>query len=39
MMPLNSIAVGVEVTGAFLAVWTVFLDQALLIRRRADDAA
>ncbi len=37
-MPLNSIAVGLEVTGAFLAVWTVFLDQALLIRRRADAA-
>jgi multicomponent Na+:H+ antiporter subunit B len=37
MMPLNSIAVGLEVTGAFLAVWTVFLDQALLIRRRTDD--
>lgn len=33
-MPLNSIAVGLEVTGSFLIVWTVFLDQALLIRRR-----
>jgi multicomponent Na+:H+ antiporter subunit B len=33
-MPLNSIAVGLEVTGAFLIVWTVFLDQALLVRRR-----
>jgi len=31
-MPLNSIAVGLEVTGAFLIVWTEFLDQALLIR-------
>jgi multicomponent Na+:H+ antiporter subunit B len=30
MMPLNSIAVGLEVTGAFLLVWTEFLDQALL---------
>jgi multicomponent Na+:H+ antiporter subunit B len=30
-MPLNSIAVGIEVTGAFLLVWTEFLDQALLI--------
>lgn len=35
-MPLNSIAVGLEVTGAFLIVWTAFLDQALLVRRRAD---
>jgi multicomponent Na+:H+ antiporter subunit B len=33
MMPLNSIAVGLEVTGAFLLVWFEFLDQALLIRR------
>ena len=30
MMPLNSIAVGLEVTGAFLLVWTEFLDQALV---------
>jgi len=30
MMPLNSIAVGLEVTGAFLLTWTEFLDQALL---------
>jgi multicomponent Na+:H+ antiporter subunit B len=30
-MPLNSIAVGLEVTGAFLIVWTEFLDQALLM--------
>ncbi len=30
-MPINSIAVGVEVTGAFLLVWTEFLDQALLM--------
>jgi multicomponent Na+:H+ antiporter subunit B len=30
MMPLNSIAVGLEVTGAFLLVWTEFLDQSLL---------
>ena len=33
MMPLNSIAVGLEVTGAFLLVWTEFLDQALLNTR------
>jgi multicomponent Na+:H+ antiporter subunit B len=32
-MPLNSVAVGVEVTGAFLVIWTEFLDQALLVRR------
>lgn len=31
MMPLNSIAVGVEVTGAFLVVWTEFLDQSLIV--------
>jgi multicomponent Na+:H+ antiporter subunit B len=37
-MPLNSIAVGLEVMGAFLIVWTAFLDQALLIRRRAQGA-
>jgi multicomponent Na+:H+ antiporter subunit B len=33
MMPLNSIAVGLEVTGAFLVVWTEFLDQDLLVER------
>jgi multicomponent Na+:H+ antiporter subunit B len=33
MMPLNSIAVGLEVTGAFLLVWTQFLDQDLLVER------
>lgn len=32
-MPLASIAVGIEVAGAFLLVWTEFLDQALVIRR------
>jgi hypothetical protein len=31
MMPLNSIAVGFEVTGAFLLIWTEFLDQALIV--------
>jgi multicomponent Na+:H+ antiporter subunit B len=30
MMPLNSIAVGLEVTGAFLMTWTEFLDQTLI---------
>lgn len=33
MMPLNSVAVGLEVTGAFLLVWTEFLDQNLLVER------
>lgn len=37
-MPLNSVAVGLEVAGAFLVVWTVFLDQALLVRRRGDES-
>lgn len=32
-MPLASIAVGLEVSGAFLVAWTEFLDQALLVRR------
>jgi multicomponent Na+:H+ antiporter subunit B len=31
MIPLNSVAVGLEVTGGFLLVWTEFLDQALII--------
>ena len=31
IMPLNSIAVGLEVTGAFLLVWTEFLDQTLIV--------
>ena len=30
MMPLNSIAVGIEVTGAFLMTWTEFLDQTMI---------
>jgi multicomponent Na+:H+ antiporter subunit B len=33
-MPLASIAVGIEVAGAFLVGWTEFLDQTLLIRGR-----
>lgn len=32
MMPLNSIAVGLEVAGAFLLTWTEFFDQALLVK-------
>jgi multicomponent Na+:H+ antiporter subunit B len=34
MMPLNSLAVGVEVAGAFLLTWTEFLDQNLLVEGR-----
>jgi len=30
-MPLSNIAVGLEVCGAFVLIWTEFLDQALLI--------
>lgn len=30
MMPLNSVAVGLEVSGAFMLVWTEFLDQTLI---------
>jgi multicomponent Na+:H+ antiporter subunit B len=33
MMPLNSIAVGLEVTGAFLLTWTEFLDQTMIRQR------
>jgi multicomponent Na+:H+ antiporter subunit B len=32
-IPLNSVAVGLEVTGAFLLIWTEFLDQALIVQR------
>ncbi len=32
MMPINSVAVGIEVTGAFLLVWSEFLDQTLTAR-------
>jgi multicomponent Na+:H+ antiporter subunit B len=31
-MPIASIAVGLEVSGAFLVCWTQFLDQAMLIK-------
>jgi multicomponent Na+:H+ antiporter subunit B len=34
MMPLNSIAVGLEVAGGFLLTWTEFLDQDVLVARR-----
>jgi hypothetical protein len=32
-MPLSSIAVGIEVSGAFVLLWSEFLDQALAVRR------
>jgi len=31
-MPIASIAVGLEVSGAFLVAWTEFLDQALIVK-------
>jgi multicomponent Na+:H+ antiporter subunit B len=31
-MPLSNIAVGLEVAGAFVLLWTEFLDQAIVIR-------
>jgi multicomponent Na+:H+ antiporter subunit B len=31
-MPISNLAVGLEVTGAFVLLWTEFLDQALVIR-------
>ena len=33
-MPLASIAVGLEVSGAFLVGWTEFLDQAMVIKEQ-----
>ncbi len=39
MMPLNSIAVGLEVTGAFLLTWTEFLDQDLVVSPRSGEEA
>ncbi len=35
-MPLNSLAVGIEVTGAFLLVWSEFLDQTLTRAERSE---
>jgi multicomponent Na+:H+ antiporter subunit B len=34
MMPINSIAVGLEVSGAFLVTWTEFLDQTMISQPR-----
>ena len=31
-MPLISLSIGIEVAGAFLLIWTEFLDQTLLVR-------
>jgi multicomponent Na+:H+ antiporter subunit B len=33
-IPLSSMAVGLEVTGAFVLLWSEFLDQALIVRRQ-----
>ncbi len=33
-IPLSSMAVGLEVTGAFVLLWSEFLDQALIVRQR-----
>ena len=33
-IPLSSMAVGLEVTGAFVLLWSEFLDQALVVRSR-----
>jgi multicomponent Na+:H+ antiporter subunit B len=35
-MPIASIAVGLEVSGAFLVAWTEFFDQALLVNAEGD---
>jgi multicomponent Na+:H+ antiporter subunit B len=35
-MPLASIAVGLEVSGAFLVAWTEFLDQALVVKAEGE---
>lgn len=36
-IPLSNIAVGFEVTGAFLLIWSEFLDQALVVRSRGGE--
>jgi multicomponent Na+:H+ antiporter subunit B len=36
MIPINSLLVGLEVTGAFLVTWTEFLDQDLIVQRGQD---
>ncbi len=33
-IPLSSMAVGLEVTGAFVLLWSEFLDQALVVRHK-----
>jgi multicomponent Na+:H+ antiporter subunit B len=37
-IPLVSISIGIEVAGAFLLIWTEFLDQALLVRSGGGEA-
>jgi multicomponent Na+:H+ antiporter subunit B len=36
-MPLVSVSIGIEVAGAFLLLWTEFLDQALLVRSGGEE--
>ncbi|HYZ28069.1 MAG TPA: MnhB domain-containing protein [Thermoleophilaceae bacterium] len=36
-IPLVSISVGIEVAGAFMLLWTEFVDQALLVRSQGSD--
>jgi multisubunit Na+/H+ antiporter MnhB subunit len=33
-IPISNVAVGLEVAGAFLILWTEFFDQALVVRGR-----
>jgi multicomponent Na+:H+ antiporter subunit B len=35
-MALVSVSIGLEVTGAFLLIWTEFLDQALMVRAESE---
>ena len=39
MMPINSLAVGLEVTGAFLLTWSEFLDQTVIAPPRGGGSA
>lgn len=36
-MPIANIAVGIEVSGAFLLLWSEFLDQAIVVRSGGDE--
>lgn len=37
IIPLVSVSIGIEVAGAFLLIWTEFLDQAILVRASGGD--